>query len=128
ARRLIDVFDRAGVDTIVVNAAGCGSALKSYGALLRDDPEYAQRANAFAARCVDVSELLAELEPQAPRHPLPLRVAYHDACHLQHAQRVRQAPREVLQTIPGVERRDPAEAEICCGSAGIYNLLEPETA
>jgi len=128
ARHLIDTFETTGVDQIVVNAAGCGSAMKAYGELLRDDPQYADRARAFAARCVDVSELLVDLEPHAPRHRLPLRVAYHDACHLQHAQAVRQAPREVLQTIPGVERRDPAEAEICCGSAGIYNLLEPETA
>ena len=128
ARRLIDVFERTGVDTIVVNAAGCGSALKSYGALLRDDPAYAQRAEAFAAKCVDVSELLAELEPRAPRHPLPLRVAYHDACHLQHAQRVRLPPRRVLRSIPQLEVCEIAEAEICCGSAGIYNLVQPEAA
>jgi glycolate dehydrogenase iron-sulfur subunit len=128
ARRTIDVFERAGVDQIVVNAAGCGSAMKEYGFLLRDDTAYAERARAFAAKCVDVSELLAELEPRAPRHPLPMTVAYHDACHLQHAQGIKAAPRQLLKTIPQLEVREIAESEICCGSAGIYNLLEPEAA
>jgi len=128
ARRLIEVFERANVDRIVINAAGCGSAVKSYGDLLRDDAAYAERARAFASKCVDVSELLATLEPRATRHPLPMRVAYHDACHLQHAQRVRQQPRDVLRTIPGLEICEIAEPEMCCGSAGIYNLLEPATA
>lgn len=102
--------------------------MKSYGALLRDDPEYAQRAEAFAAKCIDVSELLADLEPRATRHPLPLRVAYHDACHLQHVQRVRLPPRRVLQSIPQLEICEIVEPEICCGSAGIYNLVQPEAA
>jgi len=128
ARRMIDVFERAGVDQIVVNAAGCGSAMKEYGLLLRDDAAYAARAREFSAKCVDVSELLAELEPRAPRHPLAMAVAYHDACHLQHAQRVKAAPRQVLKTIPGVEIREIAESDVCCGSAGIYNLLEPQAA
>ena len=128
ARRLIDAFERSGVDQIVVNAAGCGSAMKTYGELLRDDPAYADRARLFASKCVDISELLAELEPRAPRHPLTLRVAYHDACHLQHAQGVKQAPRRVLGAIPGVDVREVGEADVCCGSAGIYNMLEPEAA
>jgi glycolate oxidase iron-sulfur subunit len=129
ARRLIDAFESVEVDEIVVNAAGCGSAMKEYGELLRDDPAYTDRARAFAAACVDVSEMLARLPPRAPRHEQePLRVAYHDACHLQHAQRVKQAPRQVLETIPGVEICEIGEPDICCGSAGIYNLLEPDTA
>jgi glycolate oxidase iron-sulfur subunit len=128
ARRMIDAFERAEIEQIAVNAAGCGSAMKSYGDLLRDDPKYSERARAFAAKCVDVSELLAELEPQAERHPLHLRVAYHDACHLQLAQRVVTAPRRVLAAIPGVTVHDVAEPEVCCGSAGIYNLLEPDAA
>lgn len=128
ARRLIDVFEAARVDQIVINAAGCGSAMKEYGELLRDDPIYAPKARAFAAKCVDISEVLAELEPRATRHPLPMRVAYHDACHLQHAQRVKQAPRQVLQTIPQLVVREIGEPEVCCGSAGIYNLLEPDAA
>lgn len=128
AKRLIDVFDRIDVDTIVVNAAGCGSAMKRYGHLLRNDKDYANRARAFSAKCRDISEVLAEMEPRARRGPIQTRVAYHDACHLQHAQGVRMPPRRLLQAIPGVELREIAESEICCGSAGIYNLLEPEAA
>lgn len=125
ARRLIRVFERAGVDTIVINAAGCGSNMKEYGHLLRDDPVYAARARAFSAKCRDITEILAELPPRAPRHPLPLTVAYHDACHLQHAQGIRAAPRQVLATIPDLRVVEIAESAICCGSAGIYNLVEP---
>jgi glycolate oxidase iron-sulfur subunit len=128
ARRLIDAFEQADVETIVVNAAGCGSAMKRYGHLLRNDQKYAERARAFAAKCRDISEVLTELEPVAPRHEVKLRVAYHDACHLQHAQGVRAQPRQLLHAIPGVDVREIAESEICCGSAGIYNLLEPEAA
>ena len=130
ARRFIDTFEAeaADVDTIVINAAGCGSTLKEYGHLLRDDPVYAARAAALAGKCKDISELLDELAPRAPRHALPLRVAYHDACHLQHAQGVSAEPRRVLGTIPELELREIPEAGICCGSAGIYNLVEPETA
>jgi len=125
ARRLIDVFEDAGVDDIVVNVAGCGSTMKEYGHLLRDDPAYADKARRFSARVRDVSELLAELTPVAARHPIRARVAYHDACHLGHAQGVRRQPRQVLGSIPGLEVTDIPEAEICCGSAGIYNLVQP---
>src|SRR5579859_4586 len=128
ARRLITTFESANVETIVVNAAGCGSTLKQYGYLLRDDPEFAERARAFSAKVRDITEVLAELEPVALRHPLPLRVAYHDACHLSHAQGVRKEPRSVLRSIPGIELVDIPEGEICCGSAGVYNLTEPEPA
>jgi len=128
ARQTIDAFEAAGVDTVVINAAGCGSTMKEYGHLLRDDPRYADRARAFAAKCRDVSEVLADSEPRSPRHPLPLRVAYHDACHLQHAQRVKLQPRAVLATIPGLAVEEIPEAAICCGSAGIYNLVEPQAA
>jgi glycolate oxidase iron-sulfur subunit len=128
ARKLIDVFERANVDTIVINAAGCGSTMKEYGYLLRHDAQYAERAQAFAAKCKDISEVLAELEPRAVRHPLALRVAYHDSCHLQHAQGVRTQPRQVLKTIPELELLEVPNAAICCGSAGIYNLVQPDTA
>ena len=128
ARKLIDAFDAADADTIVINAAGCGSAMKRYGHLLRNDAAYAARARAFAAKCKDISEVLAELEPRAPRGAVRLRAAYHDACHLQHAQGVRAQPRHLLQSIPGVELREIPESEICCGSAGIYNMLEPDAA
>jgi len=111
ARRLIDAFERTGVDVIVSNAAGCGSNLKDYGYLLRDDPAYAARAKAFSARCKDISEVLAELEPRAARQPLAMRVAYHDACHLQHAQGVRAQPRKALATIPQLEVVEIADRE-----------------
>ena len=113
ARALGEQFERAGVDTLVVNAAGCGSHLKDAG---------------LGLRVVDVSELLAEAGPKAERKPLPLRVAFQDSCHLLHAQRVHDAPRDVLDAIPSLDRLEPAEQAICCGSAGIYNLVEPEAA
>jgi glycolate oxidase iron-sulfur subunit len=115
-------------DAVAVNVAGCGSGMKDYAHLLADDLEWAERAAAFSARVRDVSELLAEHEPQARRHPLPLRVAYHDACHLAHAQGVRVQPRELLRAIPALELLEPADWEICCGSAGIYNLVQPAAA
>ncbi len=125
ARRLIDVFERTGMDYFVVNAAGCGSSLKEYGQLLADDPRYAARAAEFTAKVRDLAELLVELGPVARRHPLPMSVAYHDACHLGHAQGVREQPRALLQGIPGLEVRRIAEPEICCGSAGVWNVLNP---
>lgn len=112
-----------GYDHIVTNVAGCGSVMKDYGHLLDTD-----RARAFSAKVVDVHEFLAAHEPQAVRKPIELRLAYHDACHLAHAQRVRTQPRELLRGIPGIELLEPQEWELCCGSAGIYNLLQPEAA
>jgi glycolate oxidase iron-sulfur subunit len=128
ARRLIDTFEQTSIDYLVVNAAGCGSSLKGYGNLLRDDARYAERAAEFGAKVRDLSEVLVELGPVAPRHPLPVTVAYHDACHLGHAQGVRAQPRQLLRGIPGLEVREIADPEICCGSAGIWNVLNPEPA
>jgi glycolate oxidase iron-sulfur subunit len=128
AKKTIDAFESADVDTIVTNAAGCGSTVKEYAHLLRDEPGYADRATIFAAKCKDISEVLAGLEPRATRQPLKLRVAYHDACHLQHAQGVRAQPRALLSNIPGLELAEIPEAAICCGSAGIYNLVQPDAA
>jgi glycolate oxidase iron-sulfur subunit len=129
ARKTIATFERAAVDVIAVNAAGCGSSMKEYGNLLADDPGWSGRARAFAARVRDVNELVAALGPPvAPRHPIAQRVAYQDACHLAHAQGIRQQPRDLLRSIPGLELLPLAEADICCGSAGIYNLVEPGTA
>jgi glycolate oxidase iron-sulfur subunit len=128
ARKTIDAFERANVDTVITNAAGCGSNVKEYGHHLRDDPQYAARAKAFASKCKDITEFLAELEPRANRNPLKLRVAYHDACHLQHAQNIRIQPRSLLLGIPGLELVEIAEAAVCCGSAGIYNLVQPDAA
>jgi len=128
ARRMIAAFDREQLDVIVINAAGCGSAMKGYGELLKDDPAWSARARTFAAAVRDVTEVLADLAPRATRHPLERRVAYHDACHLAHAQGVRRAPRDVLASIPGVTIVPIADGEICCGSAGIFNLVQPEMA
>ena len=128
ARRTIEAFDAAGVEHVVSNAAGCGSNLKDYGHLLAADPAYAGRAARFSASVRDVAELLAELEPRGERHPLPLRVAFQDSCHLAHAQGIRAAPRAVLARVPELELLEPADQEICCGSAGIYNILKPAAA
>jgi glycolate oxidase iron-sulfur subunit len=130
ARALIRSFEEAEeeVDVIVVNAAGCGSTLKEYGALLRDDPDWRERARIFSSKVRDVCELLAELPARAVRHPIDRRVAYHDACHLAHAQGIRLAPRRLLATIPGLSVREIPEGDQCCGSAGIYNLVEPASA
>jgi glycolate oxidase iron-sulfur subunit len=132
ARKMIETFERPGVDAVdvvVVNAAGCGSSMKSYGELFRNDPAWAGRAQAFAAKVRDVTEVLAGLgSARAPRHPLDMRIAYHDACHLGHAQGIRQQPRDLLAAIPGVTLVPIADGEICCGSAGIFNLVQPEMA
>jgi len=123
--RLLETFEAAGVDALVVNAAGCGSALKEYGELFDGDRRHAARAAELAGRVRDLSEILVELGPAAPRHPLPVTIAYHDACHLGHAQGVRSQPRQLLAGIPGLRIREIADPEICCGSAGIWNLLNP---
>jgi glycolate oxidase iron-sulfur subunit len=133
ARALIRSFADLDVDAIAVNAAGCGSNLKDYGRLLAGDPEWSERAARFSARVRDVSELLASaaLPPAARRHAVstaPLKIAYHDACHLAHAQGIRAEPRALLRGIPGVELVEVPEGESCCGSAGIYNLVQPESA
>jgi len=128
AKQIVDTFERAEVDTIITNSAGCGSAMKDYSYLLRDEPDYAERAARLAEKVRDVSEVLASVTPQAKRHPLPVRVAYHDACHLRHAQHVIEQPRAMLASIPELEVVDIAESDLCCGSAGIYNLTEPQAA
>jgi glycolate oxidase iron-sulfur subunit len=128
ARQAIETFERAGVDAIVVNVAGCGSAMKEYRDLLADDPDWNERAAALAGRVRDLSEFLAELGPVAPRHPLDVTVAYHPACHLAHAQGITAQPRELLAAIPGLRLAEIADSGTCCGSAGIYNLVQPEPA
>jgi len=133
AHRTIETFERAGVDAIVVNSAGCGSAMKEYAEVLADDPAWAARAEALSGKVRDFAEFLSGLYrtgggPVAARHPLPVRAAYHDACHLAHAQRITAAPRELLGGIPGLELAEIADAGTCCGSAGVYNLVQPEAA
>jgi glycolate oxidase iron-sulfur subunit len=124
AARLVASFGKLDeIDAILINAAGCGSTLKQYAGLL-DDP----RAAAFANKVRDVTEFLAEAGTMAPWRPLPLRVAYHDACHLAHAQRVREQPRALLRAIPALELLEIPNGDQCCGSAGVYNLIEPHSA
>jgi glycolate oxidase iron-sulfur subunit len=127
ARALIERFEGEQLDAIVINAAGCGSTLKEYGELFADEPLWRDRAAAFAAKVRDVNELLAGLAPIAQRHPIPARIAYHDACHLAHAQGIRAEPRALLRAIPGVELIEIPNGEQCCGSAGTYNLFQPES-
>jgi glycolate oxidase iron-sulfur subunit len=126
AKATIEALERH--ETVVVNAAGCGSAMKDYGHVLRDEPEWAERAQRFADKVRDASEFIAEVGPRAERRPVPMKVAYHDACHLAHAQGVRDQPRSLLRSIPELELVEPREWELCCGSAGIYNLVKPEPA
>jgi glycolate oxidase iron-sulfur subunit len=128
ARHNIDVFEMYACDAILINSAGCGSNLKEYGHLLRDDPVYAERARAFSALVKDVSEFLVGIDPQASMGELPYTVAYHDACHLAHGQKIRQQPRQLLRRIPGLRLVDLKEADWCCGSAGIYNITNQEMA
>ena len=131
ARTAIETFERANVDAIVMNSAGCGSAMKEYPELLASppgDPSWSARAAAVAAKVADLSEFLADLGPRAVRHRLPLTVAYHDACHLAHAQRITSQPRDLLRAIPDLAIAEIADAGTCCGSAGIYNLVQPRTA
>jgi glycolate oxidase iron-sulfur subunit len=134
ARHTIATFEQAGVDAVVVNSAGCGSAMKEYERLLNGvdggwaDGGWAERAAEMSGKVRDLAEFLVELGPTAPRHPLPVTAAYHDACHLAHAQRITRQPRELLRAIPGLTLVEVPDAGTCCGSAGVYNLLQPAAA
>jgi glycolate oxidase iron-sulfur subunit len=128
ARKTVDVFERAGVDCLVTNAAGCGSVMKEYWELLQGDPAWRSRAEAFSKKVRDASELLAQAPLNGRLHELPLKVTYHDACHLAHGQKVRQQPRNLLKAMPGLQLVEMAESDFCCGSAGVYNVLHPEVA
>jgi glycolate oxidase iron-sulfur subunit len=128
ARALIERFEREQADFILINAAGCGSTLKEYGGLFVDEPAMQARAEAFSAKIRDINEFLAAIEPIAKRHPIRKRVAYHDACHLAHAQKIRAQPRALLAGIPELELIEIPSGDQCCGSAGTYNLFEPESA
>ncbi|HEU0026244.1 MAG TPA: (Fe-S)-binding protein [Ktedonobacterales bacterium] len=132
ACRNIAAFEASGADLVISNAAGCGSALKDYGEFLARDPAWAERANAFAARVRDATEPLADLLRRGQLNisfaRTPLRVTYQEPCHLVHAQRITAQPRALLRAIPGVELIEMQESSVCCGSAGVYNLLRPEMA
>ena len=126
ARANIDAFLANGCEWVVVNAAGCGAAMKEYGALLADDPQYAEKARAFSRKVKDVTELLVERGIVKPDRALKRRVTYDAPCHLYHAQRVTQAPLDLLKAVPGLDLVPLRGAEMCCGGAGIYNLQHPE--
>lgn len=128
ARRLLEAVDAVPCDAVITNSAGCGSALKEYGHLFAGEPEWAGRAAAFAGRIRDVSEFLAEAGLRAPERPFTKRVAYHDACHLAHGQGIRAQPRSLLRQIPGLQLTEFVDPDTCCGSAGIYNFLQPAIA
>jgi glycolate oxidase iron-sulfur subunit len=128
AKRNIVAFEQSGADVYVINAAGCGSALKEYGHLFHDDPDWRARAEAFSARVRDITEYLDHVGPGPGLGALPAVVTYQDPCHLAHAQRITAAPRNLLARIPGIELREMAESSLCCGSAGIYNVTQPEMA
>jgi glycolate oxidase iron-sulfur subunit len=131
ARRQIDAIDPSQFDAIISNSAGCGSHLKRYGHLLADDPTYAMRATEWSAKVRDISEWLVEIGFRPPSAPpqgaTPVAITYHEACHLCHGQKISAQPRRILESIPGVEIRECAEATMCCGSAGVYSLTQPET-
>lgn len=126
ARRNLDAFDVPSLDAIITNAAGCGSHLKNYGHLLEHDPAYAARAAEWSAKVRDIHEWLAIIGIRPPEHALPITVTYHEACHLCHGQKITKQPRQVLGAIPGLSLVELPEATWCCGSAGVYNITQPE--
>ncbi len=128
ARALIDRFERESVEAVIVNAAGCGSCMKEYGRLFSAEEGIRERAAKFAGKVRDATEFLSAIGPAAPRRPLNMRVVYHDACHLAHAQGIREQPRNLLRSIPGLSLQEIPNGDQCCGSAGIYNLVEPQSA
>ena len=127
ARANIAAFERSKADLVVTNAAGCGAMMKEYGHLLKEDPAWAERAADVSARVRDVSELLVAAGPKVPRAAVPARVTYDAPCHLLHAQRISTQPLQVLRAVSGLELVPLTDADQCCGAAGIYNLIEPET-
>src|SRR5213593_4526545 len=128
ARRTIDAFEAARAEAVIVNTSGCGAHMKAYGRLLGADPAYAERARRFAASVVDLAEFLARAPLRGPLSPVPLTVTYHDPCHVVHGQKLRGEPRRLLAQIPGLRIVELTESDWCCGSAGIYNLTQPEMA
>lgn len=131
ARQMIDAFEGTDVDAVIINAAGCGHTLKEYDRILQDDPVYRDKAQAFAHKVKDVQEFLCAIGLTTPLHPLqdePLTIVYQDACHLLHGQKISLQPRQLLRQIPGVTLKEPIDAALCCGSAGVYNMLQPDIA
>ena len=127
ARRQIDSFDLGTLDAIITNAGGCGSHLKQYGHLLHDDPVYAARAKVWDAKVKDIHEWLVRIDFRAPKAGAGVEaVTYHESCHLCHGQKITSQPRKILQSIPGLVFKELPESNWCCGSAGIYNITQPE--
>jgi glycolate oxidase iron-sulfur subunit len=128
AKQTIEVFEAARVDAVVVNTSGCGAHMKAYGAMLTDDALWAERARRFSASVQDISELLAKAPLRGPLRAVPMTVTYHDPCHVVHGQKIRREPRALLAQVPGLTVVELPESDWCCGSAGIYNLTQPEMA
>jgi len=128
AKRTIATFEAAAVDAVIVNTSGCGAHMKAYGALLANEPDWTERGARFARTVQDLAEFLARQPLRGPLEPVPLTVTYHDPCHVVHGQKIRRQPRELLAQIPGLRVVDLPESDWCCGSAGIYNLTQPEMA
>jgi glycolate oxidase iron-sulfur subunit len=128
AHKNFDAFLSDDFDAIITNAAGCGSTLKEYAHLFNEDSTSHSRAEKFSAKMRDISEFLADLGLSAPLRRLPVRVTYQDSCHLVHGQKIREAPRQLLRAIPGLDFVEMPLADQCCGSAGVYNVTETETA
>jgi len=131
ARQMIDSFANYDLDYVIINAAGCGHTLKEYGHILADDPNYRDKAKHFVSKVKDIQEFLAMVGLTAPLSPLAeeeLKIVYQDACHLLHGQKISVQPRQLLKQIPGIQLKEPVDAALCCGSAGVYNMLQPEVA
>ena len=126
AKTTIGTFEGLDVDAIIVNSAGCGSTMKEYGEILKDDLAFAGRAQELCTKTRDVMEFLSDIGLKGRLHELNLRVTYQDACHLGHAQRIKSQPRQLMSQIPGLELTEMPESDVCCGSAGIYNLVQPD--
>ena len=128
AKRTIETFEATGADAVIVNTSGCGAHMKGYGALLAGEPAWAARASRFAATVQDVAEFLAREPLRGPLAAVPMTVTYHDPCHVVHGQKIRRQPRDLLAQVPGLTLVELPESDWCCGSAGIYNLTQPEMA
>ena len=128
ARATIATFEAAQVEAVIVNTSGCGAHMKNYGTLLAGDPAWAERARRFAASVRDLAEFLAQAPLRGPLHPVAMTVTYHDPCHVVHGQKIKKEPRQLLAQVPELKVVDLTESDWCCGSAGIYNLTQPEMA
>jgi glycolate dehydrogenase iron-sulfur subunit len=128
AKRTIETFEASGAEVVIVNTSGCGAHMKAYGALLANEPGWAERGARFARTVQDLAEFLAREPLRGPLTPVPMTVTYHDPCHVVHGQKIRRQPRDLLAQIPGLRVVELPESDWCCGSAGIYNLTQPEMA